>query len=145
TFKIQYDSAVTAIVKIHGELDYQVHEHFKVSLAANYRKFTLASSKEPWHRPNFDFKTSAFYKIGDKIRFHTDIMGYSQRKALDGMGEAKDLDGIIDLNFGIDYSFSNAFTAYFNFNNILAQEYEYWNNYPRQGFHVMGGVKLNLF
>ncbi len=145
TFKIQYDSAVTAIVKIHGELDYQVHDNFKVALAANYRQFTLASSQEPWHRPNFDFKTSAFYKIGDKVRFHTNIMGYSQRKALDDMGEAKNLDGIIDLNFGIDYSFSNAFTAYFNFNNILAQEYEYWNKYPRQGFHVMGGVKLNLF
>jgi hypothetical protein len=79
-----------------------------------------------------------------KIRLRAALHGFGQREVLEN-GSAKTLNAILDINTGIDYRFSKTFTAFFNFRNLLGTQYQYWNQYPVRGFHVTGGLKLNLF
>lgn len=148
-FSILYDTATTTIFQLHGEIKYDLNDKLDLFLETNFRRFTMASREQPWHRPTLDYSISADYNIGQKISLSADLFGFNQRKARvfneNREINSKELAPILDINLGINYRFSKAFTAFFNFNNILSQEYEYWNNYPTRGFHLMGGIKLNLY
>jgi len=148
-FHIRYNDGVAAIFELNAEFQYQVAKRWQVLLKGKYRKFNLAGAESPWHIPTLSYELTGHYSIGQKIRLHAGIFGFNQRDALvydeQGNAQSKELNGILDLNAGIDYRFSKAFSAFFKFNNILNKEYQYWNNYPVRGFHLTGGVKVNLF
>ena len=143
-FRVVYDSAITTVFQVHTELDYQPVEQFEVGLALNFRNFNMGALAEPWHRPKLDYQLTGRYHFGDKIRLRAALHGFGQREVLEN-GSAKTLNAILDINTGIDYRFSKTFTAFFNFRNLLGTQYQYWNQYPVRGFHVTGGLKLNLF
>ncbi len=148
-FRIRYNNGVAAIFEVNAEFKYAVSDEWNVFLRGRYRNFNLADEENPWHIPPLDYELSGQYKFGEKIKVHASIFGFNQRDYLiyneQGAPETKKLDGILDLNAGINYRFSKGFSAFFDFNNILSQEYEYWHNYPVRGFHLTGGVKLNLY
>ncbi len=148
-FDIRYNNGVAAIFELSTSFRYQISERWNASLMGKYRNFNLTEKESPWHIPALEYEVESQYKIGDKITIRASLFGFNQRDflsySMDGSPQTEQLDGILDLNAGIDYRFSKAFTAYFEFNNILGNEYQYWNNYPVRGFHLTGGLKLNLY
>lgn len=148
-FRMQYDNAIATVFKIHTEATYQPADHFQLGLKLNYRDFTMGDQDRPWHRPNLDYRLTGRYNFGEKIRLRASVQGFSSREVLtynpDGTQGTNSLDPIIDLNTGVDYRFSKTFTAFFNFKNLLGNEYQYWNQYPVRGFHLTGGLKMNVF
>lgn len=148
-FGIRYNDGVAAIFGIKGEFRYTINDKWHAYAEGEFRNFNLTEAESPWHIPTLTYKIGGEYKIQDKVRLHANIFGFNQRDylAYDDKGdpEAKELDGVLDLNAGINYRFSKAFSAFFNFKNILGNEYQYWNQYPVRGFHVNGGIKVNLY
>ncbi len=150
-FQLRYDTAISTVLRLHTELSFQPVNHFQVGLKLGFRNFNMGQELEPWHRPTLDYQVNARYNFGKKVRLRASIQGYGQRKALiyDNAGgnsfSSTNLDAILDINTGVDYRFSKTFTAFFNFRNLLGTEYKYWNQYPVRGFHVTGGLKVNLF
>lgn len=148
-FNIRYNNGVAAIFKLSTSFRYEFSERWTASLMGRYRNFNLTQGESPWHIPTLEYELESRYKIGDKIKVRASMFGFNQRDVLtyapDGSSQNEQLNSILDLNAGIDYRFSKAFIAFFDFNNILGNEYQYWNNYPVRGFHLTGGVKLNLY
>ena len=151
-FRMQYDTAIATVFRLKTEFRYQPVNHFQVGLKLRFQNFNMGREAEPWHKPSLDYRITGRYNFGKKIRLRASIQGYGQRSALtydtdtdaDATGK-KTLDAIFDLNTGVDYRFSKTITAFFNFRNLLGTEYQYWNQYPVRGFHVTGGLKMNLF
>lgn len=151
-FQMRYDTAISTVFRLHSELRFQPVNYFQMGLKLGFRNFNMGQESEPWHRPTLDYQVNARYNFGKKVRVRASIHGYGQRKALiydnntnGSPFSSTNLDAIIDINTGIDYRFSRTFTAFFNFRNLLGTEYQYWNQYPVRGFHVTGGLSVNLF
>jgi outer membrane receptor protein involved in Fe transport len=49
-----------------------------------------------------------------------------------------------DLNAGLEFKVIKNIDLWVQFNNILNQKYERWNQYPVLGFQAMGGVIFHL-
>ena len=54
--------------------------------------------------------------------------------------EIINLDAYIDLNAYVDYQINNQFSAYFKVLNVVANQYEKWQNTPVQGFQILVGA-----
>jgi hypothetical protein len=50
------------------------------------------------------------------------------------------LGTIVDLNLGVEYRYNTRVSAFLQLNNLAAQRYNRWYNYPVQPFQVMGGI-----
>ena len=57
---------------------------------------------------------------------------------------AKKLGFIADANLGVEYRYNKRISAFVNVNNLAAQRYKRWYNYPVQGLQVMGGVTFRF-
>ncbi len=55
-------------------------------------------------------------------------------------GNSGKLDPAIDLNAGIEFKVMPKLNLWLQFNNILNNRYQRWNQYEVLGFNVMGGI-----
>ena len=93
---------------------------------------------------------AGFSIFAQKIIIKTELYGLSSTKAKTfetginlGIKEVN-LKGTVDVNLGLEYRYSKILSGFINFNNIGAVRYQRWNNYPRYGFTVLGGVTYAL-
>jgi hypothetical protein len=54
------------------------------------------------------------------------------------------LDPLLDLNLHADYFITPNIGVFAEVNNMLNNKRERWVNYPRYGFHVMGGIVVRF-
>jgi outer membrane receptor protein involved in Fe transport len=90
------------------------------------------------------------YDLGDKLVFKSDIYYISRQFAKtnevqEGQSPQngfyqKELKGVIDINIGAEYRYSERLSAFLNLNNIANQRYYRWNNYPNQRFNLLAGL-----
>ena len=55
-------------------------------------------------------------------------------------GESGKLDPAIDVNAGVEFKIMPRLNLWLQFNNILNNRYQRWNQYEVLGFNVMGGI-----
>jgi outer membrane receptor protein involved in Fe transport len=58
--------------------------------------------------------------------------------------EPIELQGIADINLGLEYRYNKILSGFLRLNNIGNTRYYKWNNYPVQGFSVMAGFTYSL-
>jgi hypothetical protein len=148
-FMVIYDSTTTTLLKFHAEASTFISDNFELFAEFNYYKYEMANEKYPWHRPTYDIKLTGKYNLQKKIYFNLDVFVIGERKAKLWEPNPPEsnyltLDPIYDLNLGLTYKFSKMFAVFFQFNNILSTKYSYWNGYPLRGFHLIGGLNVNL-
>jgi outer membrane receptor protein involved in Fe transport len=51
---------------------------------------------------------------------------------------------LADANIGLEYRYNKRISMFLNFNNVAAQRYKRWYNYPVQGFQVMLGATFRF-
>ena len=108
-----------------------------------YNEIDAVNEVEAWHIPQFEGSIGLGYNIADKILINANIFVFGQRWARQETTAgfiALKLDPIIDANLSIEYRYSKVLSAYLQFNNIAAQKYMLWNQYPSYRFQFMGGV-----
>ena len=146
-FVAVYDSSNTILSHIQAEISYTPLNNLSFFLNGNFYSYEMAQENYAWHIPDLDITFTTQYELQDKIIADLDVFYVGKRYAKNWINpnNSIELDPIIDLNLGITYKFSNTYAAFFQFNNILGNKYSLWNNYQLRGFHVMGGLKANLF
>ena len=145
TFALVSDDVVLFVAG--AEFSYQRDDKFGISLSGHYYSYKMDAEEKPWHKPEFDLFLSANYAIQKKIIVRTDIFTYGKRYAKifeNGIGQAKELDGFVDLNLGFEYRYTKILAAFLNLNNILSQQNFIWNNYPSQKFNFMLGLSYSF-
>lgn len=145
-FNVVYDEMTR--IRILGELSYKTGENLFLSLKGNYYHFTLENETQPWHLPNFTMSLNARYIVQKKITLSANIFAIGKRYVRefdeDLVQYDKELQGIVDLNLGVDYRLSKVFSAFAYLNNISSVKYYEWNHYPSQRFNVMLGLSYSF-
>ena len=152
-FVLAYDTVKLSTVT--AELAYQKLEKFKILLGANYYKYDLKNENEAWHKPDFKVSLSGIYDLSDKILVRADVYYFGKQYAksfnttslnntITTVEESKELDGIIDLNLGLEYRYTKKLSAFIQFNNIGSAAYQRWDDYPTQKFGVLGGLTYSF-
>jgi hypothetical protein len=145
-FTVVYDKV--GIFNTHAEIVYQKSEKLKILLTSNYYQYTTTNEKKAWYMPDMDVKLSAEYNLRNKIILKAGVIGYSGCDAEEfvkgSAPQIKHLKGVADCNLGIEYRYTKILSAFLNFNNIGAERYQHWYNYPSYGFNVMAGLTYAL-
>jgi hypothetical protein len=143
SFLLVYDNV--NVFSIHGELAQQVYEKWRLTLKLDYNNYSTTSEARAWYQPAFKMALATTYNIANKFLLTADIFTHSERyiKTFDALGERK-IDGLFDLNFGIDYRYSKIFSLFAHFNNISAYRYYAWEDYPTQRFNIMAGLSFSF-
>jgi hypothetical protein len=56
----------------------------------------------------------------------------------------KTLGFVADADLGVEFRYNTRISGFVNFNNVAAQRYRRWYNYPVQGFQAMVGVTVRF-
>jgi len=144
-FYTEYDDV--QLSTIYGEILAQPIDNLSLFISGNYYKYAMTDQNRPWHKPAWDLIVSTRYNLREKILVNADIIGSGKRyvKTYDSSGANElTLDGIVDINLGIEYRYTKILSAFLRFYNITSSRYQKWNQYPGQGFLVMGGITYSL-
>ncbi|MDH4471478.1 MAG: hypothetical protein QE487_02665 [Fluviicola sp.] len=151
-FAVIYDTINVATVE--GALYYQLLEKTKIDLIGRYYSYNAISNTYAWNLPQLQFILRGSYNLYDKFIFTLDMNMEGGRRALVYAKEedvteennqfAKKLGFIADANLGVEYRYNKRISAFVNVNNLAAQRYKRWYNYPVQGLQVMGGVTFRF-
>jgi hypothetical protein len=134
------------LLTILGQIYWAKSEKLNFILKGEYYKYTMSSLEKPWHNPDYKATLSTYYNLRNKIVLHFDIFALGEQYAKSFVPNENyvKLDGIVDVNLGVEYRYNKTISAFVNFNNIAAQKYYKWNQYPTQGFNVLGGLMFSF-
>lgn len=145
-FTVVYDDIMRT--RILGEVSFKTSEKFKIGFKGNYFVYSTSEQLEAWHLPTYTFSIDASYNLDNKIIAKANLYAVSKRFACQYvttatggvLPEAKELDGAIDINLGLEYRFTKRFSTFADFNNITGNRYYEWNQYATQRFNFMLGL-----
>jgi len=153
-FVVIYDAMQT--YALQGSLGYRMSNKLEVSAFIRYQLLKPDSQSKAWHMPALEGALRARYNLGDKLLIRADVLYVGERFAqistlktsASGIptpeSYERKLKGIFDLNLGADYRYTKNIGAFLQFNNIAAQRFVLWNNYPLQRFNAMIGLRVNF-
>ncbi len=135
-------------IRILGEVSYKTNEKLWLSVKGNFYQYQMGSQLKPWHLPTFNLSLNVRYRIQNKIILDMNLFAIGTRYAREfdenNNITAKELQGIIDLNLGLEYRLTKLLSAFAHFNNISSVKYYQWNHYPMQRFNLMLGATYSF-
>ncbi len=147
-FTLVYDTV--NITRIEGSMSYQMNEKLKIDGIGRFYSYQTKNQAFAWNMPQLQFVLRGSYNLYDKFLLKIDGLLESGRKALvyaPGTGVLqengqyyKNLGFIADFNLGFEYRYNPRVSAFIQFNNLAAQRYNRWYNYPVLPFQVLGGI-----
>jgi hypothetical protein len=142
-FSAIYDDLT--LVNLHGEFSVRPNESWKFFLKGNYYKYDLVREEHPWNKPAYDISLQARYNMSDKILVEMGLYAIGKRyyKVFDSLDEGT-LPLTIDANLGIEYRYSKLLSFWIRFNNLAAQKYYLYHQYPAYRFRAMLGLTYAL-
>lgn len=151
-FNVIYDTM--NVTTIEGSVSYQQSEKLKVDAIGRFNSYSLLNNSYAWNLPQIEVMLRGSYNLFDKFLINLDLGLEGGRKGLvyaDGPGVTEengqyivDLGFIADANLGLEYRYNNRISAFLQFNNLAAQQYQRWVNAPVQQFQVMGGLTFKF-
>lgn len=144
-FDIVYDTKNSGLFNFFAEINYNKAENFRASVRGDFYDYTNNVIEEPWHKPVYRLSFLGTYNIFNKILLNTDLNLLGGIKAKNFQSnEVHKLKDIVDLSVKADYLFSEKFSIFLSFNNILSKNYERYLYYPSRGLVVMAGVTYSF-
>ncbi|MCG8701102.1 MAG: hypothetical protein MI922_23820, partial [Bacteroidales bacterium] len=133
------------VITISAEAYYKFLPNLNVLLDGKYSNYKLVTLAKPWHKPFFESNLSVEYSYNDKILTSFDMLYVGRRySSIPQAGDYKVLNSIVDLNLGVEYKYSKVLTFFVDLHNLLGKKYEYWGQYPTQGFNFIVGATYKL-
>jgi hypothetical protein len=148
-FDLVYDDGTTNVLNIHGELIFNASEKVRVGVKGDYNSYSLTELERPFHRPALQATAFGTVNIGEKIFLNSELYYISSTYAQVFRPQTntfalRQTDTIIDLNVKGDYRFSKNFSSFVMANNLFAQQYQRYLNYPGQGLNIIGGITYSF-
>jgi hypothetical protein len=143
-FVVVYDDVTLGT--LHGELTLRPTESWKIFLKANYYSYiTQVTQEHPWNKPAFDASLELRYSMAEKIILSSGVYLIGSRYYEDyDPGQEPTLPLTVDVNLGLEYRYSKLLSFWIRFNNLAAQPYYLYNQYPAYRFRGMIGFTYAL-
>tara|TARA_B110000046_G_scaffold91729_1_gene99735 strand:- start:9094 stop:10848 length:1755 start_codon:yes stop_codon:yes gene_type:complete len=151
SFGVVYDDV--DVFNVSGALEIEMSQQLNVRLKGDLYKFTSDIEPTAWNLPEFEASLFLDYQLSDKLAMAANLFYWGSRQDTTNFeGQLitapivpnVTLDAFLDANFQITYKITNQFGAFIKANNIANNSYNRWNNYPVQGFQVLGGVSYKF-
>jgi len=143
-FNLVYDNSGAKLHSFGGGVNYLKNENVKFNLGARYNFYTTVDIEEAWHKPEFEINFSTQLRFFNKLSANLYYNVYTGIMAKDSNGLIKVLDPVNDFNLGLDLELTETAGLFLDFRNIIGQNYQIYNNYPVNGFQILGGISLRF-
>jgi hypothetical protein len=144
TFNIVYDDG--GWTTLHAEAGYKPNEKLHVTFQFEQYIYKTETLLKAYHKPANETAVTFGYNLRDKIMANVQLFfrgpQYARELASNGSETALKLDGFADINLGLEYRYSKILSLFVNMNNLGFSHYYYWNQYPTEGFNILGGIKF---
>ncbi len=147
-FKVIHDTMDA--LRLRGELSYNQGERFKFLLRGTFYEYDMTNETHAWNLPRFKGMLRGTYDIQEKFIVRADLLYINGRTAkslrpVEGVDPLfgaypVEMNDYFDASLGIEYLYTKRLSAFFQFNNIMGDQYQRWYRYPVQGFQVLGGL-----
>ena len=145
-FSVLYDEV--DLTELGAELIYEPIEKWRFVLNGKYFIYSASRELYAWHKPDYRISALTTYKLGSKIKADLLVYLIGSQKARTSdtalVQTYKTLEGTVDLNLNLEYRYSKKINVFLDLNNLAAIKYEKWQDYPTQGFSVLGGFKFSF-
>ena len=143
-FTVESDNV--EITNILGELTIAPTSKINIFLRAQYDSYKMNKLAKPWHKPDFTGMASIRYNLRDKIIVSLDVFSTGKRyvKTSSSTEPVKTLEGISDINLGIEYRYNKKLSAFLNLNNLTSSKYDLWYLYPMYRFNFKTGLTYSF-
>jgi hypothetical protein len=152
-FSVIYDSM--NIMTLEGSMSYQMNEKLKIDGVGRFFSYETTNQAYAWNLPQFQFKVRGNYVLNKNFIFNLDVTLETGRRALvfdstiagviiENKQFAAPLKTFADINLSTEYKFNEMISGFIQLNNLAAQRYLRWYNYPLTGFQIMGGATFKF-
>ena len=145
-FDILYARGTSTIVNFNVELTYDQSDRFRIGALINSYSYSISQDiGQALQRPSFTATLLATYNIEKKIFFNANIYYISGLRGENTLtGQLINMPNITDVSVKVDYRFSDAFSAFVEFNNILSKKYQRYLYYSVKGFNTIAGLTYSF-
>lgn len=139
-FNILKDTA--EIFQVNAGVEYDVNDNLSFHSDFTFKNYELKNNKRPWHLPTYQLDIALAYKLLEgKLLINPKLYLRQGVYVLDAEDQAQQLNPLIDFNFNIEYSIKERLSIFGKINNILASEYQLWDQYSYFGLNGIIGIK----
>jgi len=132
-FNVLYDDV--RLFSVNGNLRFQPSRALELRMAVRYHSYSITAP----NRPSFNMRAEARYNLWDKLNIYANPSVMGGYKALSVNGIGVDRKAGFDLSIGADYKFFDSSSVFLQLNNLTANRYQLFNNYPTYGFNMLLG------
>ncbi len=139
-FLILSDTA--QILEINGGFSFDLNQNVTLKTDFNFSSFDLNKNERPWHLPNFRFDFEAQVNLlNEKLLLRPKLFLRDGVSILNTENTVEELNTLVDFNLQAEYKIRSWLSAYAGVHNLLASEYQQWNNYSQYGLNAIIGLK----
>ena len=151
SFGIVYDDV--EVLNVSGTLEFDMTQKINIRLKGDLYKYTSDLEPTAWNLPDFEASLFLDYQISDKWSLGGNLFYYGSRQDTthfegvlvpDTITANQSLDAFFDANVQLDYQISTQWGAFLKVNNMTNANYNRWNQYPVQGFQILGGASYKF-
>jgi len=147
-FGLVYDTLNLTVIE--ASFAYQLNEKLKIDALGRFNSYEMMHEARAWNLPQAQFLIRGHYNLYDKFIVNLDFNMAAGRYAQVYANGANvqfennqyfvSLKPIFDGNIGLEYRYNPRVSAFLQINNVAAQRYNRWYNYPVQPIQIMGGI-----
>jgi hypothetical protein len=128
-------------VRIHAEMGYTVQEKFSFLAGATFNKYSnLQVYDRAYGLLPLELTGSLRWQVLKDLSVTSDVYFWDGPQYLTKTGASFKQKAAIDLNLGFELGITQKLSGWLQFNNVLNNEYQRWNQYKVLGFNVLAGV-----
>lgn len=126
---------------VHGELGYSIQEKFSLLAGTTLRNFQNQDIYEnAYGLIPMELTAALRWQVLKDVYFKSDAFFWNGSRYINKAKEDKRTSGAVDLNVGAEVDIIKNWSVWLQFNNVLNNKYQRWNQYEVLGFNVLGGV-----
>jgi hypothetical protein len=128
-------------LRIHGEIGYTVQEKFSLLAGTTFTQYSnLTDNLKAWGLLPFEINGSLRWEVLKDVTVKSDIYFWDGAQYRNSGKLNQKQNAAVDLNAGIEFGVMPRLNLWVQFNNMLNNKYQRWNQYEVLGFNVVGGI-----
>jgi len=129
------------VLHYDAEVGFTVQEKFSLKAGFSFDNFMdIKDHLEAYGLVPLQTNASLRLQVLKDLYLTSDLFGFTGVNYRKKDGNPAKLDGIFDLNAGLEFRITKNLKAWSQFNNIFNKQYQRWNQYPVYGFNFVAGV-----
>ena len=138
-----YDNGTN--LKFVANANYRVLPNILISGTLTKNFYNMENEEKAWYKPDFTANfTTGIAMLNDKLHVKGELFFASQSWYKDLEGKKYKLDPLFDISGTVRYRLHKSTYFFGEVNNIFAQKYQKWYQYPTYGINILAGMEIGF-